>query len=189
MSLRLLRDMHKRLMWIVGENKSPGEFRRIHVGIGDENTSAVHARFIPPPPGVQLEECLSAFEKFLHPDQYPRQRYEMLIEVAMAHYQFETIHPFWDGNGRLGRVLIPLWPYKAGLLKFPLPNISKVLCDRRQEYYDRLLDVSVNGNWVGWIDFCARTVADSCLSDLERAEKLGQPTTSIGVRSSRKVPN
>lgn len=152
--LRLIREMHEKLMAITGQGMGPGKFRDIQVFIGDDKLGVAHSRFVPPPPGQVLEQCLFEFEQFLHPsDRHPRRRYDMIVEIALAHYQFECIHPFRDGNGRLGGSLIPLWPYKSGVIRYPLPYLSKTLSENREEYYNRLLGVSTQGQWIEWIEF------------------------------------
>ncbi|MCC6969841.1 MAG: Fic family protein [Phycisphaerales bacterium] len=173
LSLRLLRDMHNILMRFNPARSRAGEFRSGQVFIGRKELGITKARFVPPPPGEVLERCLGEFERFLHPTQYPRARFDTITELAMAHYQFECIHPFEDGNGRLGRLIIPLWPFKSDVVRFPLPYVSKALADNREEYYDLLLGVSVRGDWAGWISFFARMVAISCEADLLRAARLG----------------
>ncbi|HYF15599.1 MAG TPA: Fic family protein [Phycisphaerales bacterium] len=174
MCLRLMREMHAELMKFSDPRKtSPGEWRDIQVCIGDERRGLAEARFVPPPPGEHLAACLGALEDFLRPPgASARPRGELLVEIAMVHYQFECIHPFKDGNGRLGRLLICLWGYKIGALEFPLPFISRYLERRREEYYNLLLRVSTHGDWTEWIRFFCHAVAAECAADLHRAQAL-----------------
>ncbi len=175
MCLRLIREMHKELMTGVrGGEKTPGEFRTGQVFIGKDGPDAFrHARFVPPPPGQILHDCLSEYEKFLNPGPgRERPKKVLLLELAMSHYQFESIHPFSDGNGRLGRLIITLTGFKTGELAFPLPYISRYLEANRQEYYDRMLAVSQQGNWEGWFRFFCRAVLADCVDGADRARRL-----------------
>ena len=148
LSLRLLREIHAKLMNTArGGDKTPGEFRRSQNWIGGSRPG--NALFVPPPPD-RLMETLDAFEKFLHDDRF---NLPILIKAALAHVQFETIHPFLDGNGRLGRLLITFILCAEGVLKEPLLYLSLYLKINRQAYYDHLQSVRTNGDWEGWIKF------------------------------------
>jgi len=148
LSLRLIREMHEVLLAKGrGSDKMPGEFRRSQNWLG--GTRPGNARFVPPPPD-HVANCMANLEKFLH-DQ-PR-RTPVLIKAALAHVQFETIHPFLDGNGRLGRLLITLILYAEGALAQPLLYLSLFFKQHRQEYYDRLDAVRLKGDWLGWLRF------------------------------------
>lgn len=146
LSLRLLREIHKILMsHLRGSDKQPGVFRRSQNWIGGTRPDV--ARFVPPPPS-KLMPCLDLFEKFLHNPDVP-----ILIKIALAHVQFENIHPFLDGNGRLGRLLITFMLCTEKVLSRPLLYPSLYLKQHRQEYYDRLQAVRTQGAWEEWIDF------------------------------------
>jgi Fic family protein len=170
-SLRLIREAHALLLEGVrrdhGAKIQPGEFRRDQNWIGGTTIQA--ARFVPPPPDL-VDECLDAFEKFIHaPD---KARIPPLIRLAMVHYQFETIHPFPDGNGRVGRLLIPLILYADGLLPQPLLYLSPYFERRYDEYIDRLYDVSRRGDWIGWFSFFLEGVVEQCRDTIARIQKL-----------------
>lgn len=148
LSLRLLREIHERLLaGGRGATKTPGEFRRGQNWVGGRSPST--ARFVPPPP-EQLDECLNQFEQFLHT---PREQMPPLLKAALAHVQFETIHPFNDGNGRLGRLLIALLLCHDGVLREPSLYLSLFFKARRDAYYEQLQQVRVTGNWEGWLAF------------------------------------
>ncbi|MFN0010214.1 MAG: Fic family protein [Phycisphaerales bacterium] len=171
-SRRLLCDMHRVL--VVERAKRPGQLRDLQVCIGDEQRGAEHARFVPPP-ASQVEACLYAWERFHNPGSIgvpQRQRLPYFIELALSHYQFETIHPFSDGNGRLGRAVVNVAPVKDGVLKHPVCNLSEWVHSNRQEYYDRLLAVSTHGDWEGWIRFFLTAIAEQAAQDTLRAERL-----------------
>lgn len=172
-STRLLREMHGIL--VVDPKKRPGLLRDIQVCIGDESRGFEHARFVPPPPDA-VEGCLKAWELFVNPEasNAPQRRpLPYLVELAMSHYQFEAIHPFSDGNGRLGRAIITLSPIKQGRLRHPVCNVSPWIEPRRQDYYERLLHVSTHGDWLGWVGFFCMAVAEQAEDDFKRAEALG----------------
>lgn len=183
--LRLIREMHARLMASVrGEDKSPGEFRRGQVYIGSERAGFKAARFVPPPPGPILEECLRDYELFLNPtDRRPRKQYNQIIELALSHYQFECIHPFADGNGRMGRLLITITGNKNGWLEFPLPYLSPYFERTRQEYYDLLLRVSTHGDWSSWIAYFCRAIEVECADGMRRIRALDRLRTEYRVRA------
>ncbi len=155
LSLRLLREMHLELLQGArGEGKAPGEFRRSQVWLG--GTRPGNAVFVPPPP-EQLPECLDRFERWLHDDRAP---FPVLVKAALAHVQFESIHPFLDGNGRLGRLLITLLLCNERALREPLLYLSLHFKANRAEYYDRLGRVRSHGDWEGWLRFFLRGVED-----------------------------
>lgn len=148
LSLRLLREIHGVLLrGDRGNNKTPGEFRRSQVWIG--GTRPGNARFVPPPTD-RVVECMGALEKFLHGD--PAET-PTLLKAALAHVQFETIHPFLDGNGRLGRLLITFLLCAEGALSEPILYLSLHFKSHRQEYYDHLQRVRTHGDWEGWLRF------------------------------------
>ncbi len=146
LSLRLLREIHGRLLsGGRGSGKQPGEFRRSQNWIG--GTRPGNALFVPPPVD-HLNQCLSDFENFLQDDSLP-----LLIKAGLVHVQFETIHPFLDGNGRLGRLLIPLLLCLGGMLDEPILYLSLYLKQNRQVYYDLLQEVRLQGTWETWLEF------------------------------------
>ena len=148
LSLRLIREVHQVLLAQGrGSDKTPGEFRRSQNWLG--GTRPGNARFVPPPPD-RVAACMNDLEKFLH-DQ--PQRTPVLVKAALAHVQFETIHPFLDGNGRLGRLLITLILCAEDALTQPLLYLSLFFKQHRQEYYDRLDAVRLKGDWLGWLRF------------------------------------
>lgn len=157
LSMRLLCDAHRILMrGARGADKQPGEVRRSQNWIG--GTRPGNARFVPPPP-EEVSETLSALEHWLHSDD----SLPPLVKAGLAHVQFETIHPFLDGNGRIGRLLIALLVEHWGLLKQPLLYLSVAFRRRQQEYYDRLAAVRTDGDWEGWTAFfldCVREAAE-----------------------------
>jgi len=167
-SLRLLRELHARLMeGVRGEHATPGEFRRSQNWIGRPGCTIQDAEFVPPPV-PEMQEALDAFEKYLHvEDNYPP-----LIRLAFIHYQFETIHPFLDGNGRIGRLAITLLLVNWDLLPLPLLYLSAFFEKHRQGYYDLLLGVSRQGAWPRWVEFFLRGVAEQTRDAGQRAKRL-----------------
>jgi Fic family protein len=153
LSLRLLREIHAELMQGVrGGDKSPGEFRISQNWIGGRNSTLANASFVPPPPH-ELMNALGALEKFLHE---ARSRVPLLVRCGLAHAQFETIHPFLDGNGRVGRLLITLMLCEDGALSRPLLYLSLYLKAHRAEYYDRLTAIRAQGHWEQWLVSASR---------------------------------
>ena len=166
LSNRLLREMHAILMSKGrGSDKQPGEFRRSQNWIG--GTRPGNAHFVPPPPG-ELESCMGALESFLHDST----GMPVLIKAALAHVQFETIHPFLDGNGRLGRLLITLLLHHGGLLSQPLLYLSLYLKQHRPLYYQLLDGIRLTGNWEAWVDFFLEGVEQTALSALHTARRI-----------------
>jgi len=156
LSLRLIREIHAELLkGVRGEHRTPGEFRTSQNWIGPENCTLATATFVPPPPH-EMHQGLDDLEKFLH----DTQSFPVLIHCALAHAQFETIHPFLDGNGRVGRLLITFLLCQRGVLQRPLLYLSHYLKRNRAEYYDRLTAIRNNGDWEGWLKFFLRGVHD-----------------------------
>jgi Fic family protein len=148
LSLRLIREIHAILLrGGRGANKTPGEFRRSQNWIGGSRPG--NAAFVPPPP-ERMMECLDRFEHFLHDEKH---KLPVLVEAGVIHVQFETIHPFLDGNGRLGRLLITLFLCAKGVLGEPLLYLSLYFKTHRQRYYDLLKRVRTEGVWEEWIEF------------------------------------
>ncbi len=149
LSLRLVRELHARLMkGVRGEHATPGEFRRSQNWIGAPRSTPETAVYVPPPP-EHLMETLGAWEKLLH----DRGRMPDLVQCALMHEQFEAIHPFLDGNGRVGRLLIALFLVERERLSQPLLYLSAYIEQHRREYYDRLQRVRTDGDWIGWLRF------------------------------------
>lgn len=164
---RLLREMHVRLMARGrGSDKAPGEFRRSQNWIG--GTRPGNARFVPPPP-LEVEPCMAALEQFIH---QPAEATPVLIKAALAHVQFETIHPFLDGNGRLGRLLIALLLHQGGLLAQPLLYLSLYFKQHRPVYYELLDRVRTEGNWEAWVDFFLEGVEQTAQGAVQTAQRL-----------------
>lgn len=148
-SIRLIREIHERLLTGVrGSRLTPGELRKSQNWIGPGGCTLNEATFVPPPP-EHIAECLSNLEKFLHQDR----SLPLLVKIALAHAQFETIHPFLDGNGRMGRLLITFLLCEAGVLHKPVLYLSHYFKQYRETYYVRLQDIRDQGNWEGWIQF------------------------------------
>jgi Fic family protein len=187
LSLRLIREMHERLLAHGrGAGKSPGEFRRSQNWIG--GTRPGNAVFVPPPP-EQIKSCLGDLELFLHDQPVPT---PPLLKAALMHVQFETIHPFLDGNGRLGRLLITLLLAEGKALREPMLYLSIYFKKYRQGYYDLLNRVRTEGDWESWLDFFADAIIATAgqavetvqrleqmaRRDRERIQKLGRPASS-----------
>ena len=168
LSLRLIREIHARLMeGIRGEHQTPGDFRRSQNWLGPAGSTPADAPFVPTPVPEMLE-ALDSFERFLHaPSLLPR-----LVSLGLIHYQFEVIHPFLDGNGRIGRLLITLLLCAWDLLPEPLLYLSAYLEAQRQTYYDLLLAVSQRGQWEDWLVFFLRGVALQSRDAVVRAGRL-----------------
>jgi Fic family protein len=168
LSLRLIREIHQVLLdGVRGTHKDPGEFRRSQNWIGPQGCTLTTATFVPPSV-PDMETALSDLEKFLH----DRTAVPLTIQCALVHLQFETIHPFLDGNGRVGRLLIALLMHERSVLKQPLLYLSLYLKRNRVEYYDRLMDVRVNGNWEGWVKFFLRGIAEVSRESAATAQKI-----------------
>ncbi|MCA8906586.1 MAG: Fic family protein [Rhodospirillaceae bacterium] len=167
LSQRLVKLTHAVLMQGVrGRNKAPGEYRRIPNWIGPAGSSMDSARFIPCGADV-LQGAMDAWETYLHARQP-----DLLVQLAIAHAEFEAIHPFLDGNGRLGRLLVPLFLKNAELLSRPNFYISEYLESLRVEYYDRLLAVSRDGDWTGWCIFFLTALTEQAKSNQSKAQSI-----------------
>src|SRR5690606_12810149 len=167
LSLRLVREMHALLLaGGRGANRQPGEFRKGQVWLGGASPALAH--FVPPPPDA-LDDALSALERFLHE---PPERMSPLVKAALAHVQFETIHPFNDGNGRLGRLLIVLILCNEGVLREPSLYLSLYFKRRRADYYAMLDGVRTRGDWEGWLGFFFDGVAETAQQAVEAAQRL-----------------
>jgi Fic family protein len=167
LSLRLIREMHAILLRSGrGAAKQPGEFRRSQNWIG--GTRPGNALFVPPPPNL-LDDCLGALERFFHSDD---PALPPLIRAGLAHVQFETIHPFLDGNGRLGRLLITLILCEAGVLREPILYLSLFLKSHRDDYYRLLQEVRQAGTWETWMEFFLTGVAETAEQAVATAREL-----------------
>jgi len=167
LSLRLFREIHGVLLTKGrGSNQTPGEFRRSQNWIG--GTRPGNAAFVPPP-AEEVLECMSKLELFLHDQPEPT---PVLLKAALAHVQFETIHPFLDGNGRLGRLLIALLLCEQKVLREPMLYLSLYFKTHRQYYYELLNNVRMTGDWEGWLDFFAEAVIVTATQAVETAQQL-----------------
>ena len=167
LSLRLIKEMHDKLLSKGrGSDKAPGEFRRSQNWIG--GTRPGNAVFVPPPP-ENVQECMGAFELFLHdqPEHTP-----VLLKAALAHIQFETIHPFLDGNGRLGRLLITLLLCVEKVLKAPMLYLSLYFKTHRSRYYELLNEIRNTGDWEAWLDFFADAVIETATQAVDTVQRL-----------------
>jgi len=169
LSLRLLKEIHEVLLSDGrGSDKEPGEFRRSQNWIG--GTRPGNAAYVPPPPD-QVVDCLGALEKFLHNDPV---RTPVLIKAALAHVQFETIHPFLDGNGRLGRLLITFLLCSEGVMQQPMLYLSLYFKQHRERYYELLQQVRMTGVWEEWLEFFLTGVAETADLAVSTAKRLLQ---------------
>ncbi len=168
MSLRLIKEIHRTLLeGTRGGSKTPGAFRKSQNWIGPPGCTLNNAAFVPPPPH-EADRAMGDLEKYMHKAAH----FPVLIDCALMHYQFETIHPFLDGNGRLGRLLISFYLYWKGVLHKPLLYLSFFLKKYRQEYYDRLNMVRENGDYEQWIAFFLQGVAETAASAVDTAKKI-----------------
>lgn len=175
---RLIREIHSKLMQGVrGQDKNPGEFRTSQNWIGASNCSLKDARYIPPNKEDMLI-AMSELEKFMNENE----DYDALIRIALIHYQFETIHPFLDGNGRVGRLMILLYLLEQKLLSLPVIYISYFLKKNQIEYYDRISEVRRTGNYEQWVIFFLEAVSAAAKDSLETTH------LSITERSSEERP-
>jgi len=167
-SLRLIKEIHEELLkGVRGEHRTPGEFRTSQNWIGPPGSTIRNAVFVPPPPH-DMQTALGDLEKFIHKkDDLP-----ILVKNALIHGQFETIHPFLDGNGRVGRLLITFLLVHNDILKQPLLYVSYYFKQNRQEYYDRLNNIRNNGDWEGWLKFFLRGVYEISKQSTEAAQKI-----------------
>ena len=152
--LAFVRELHRILMSSVrGQDKTPGEFRKDQNWIGRHGCTMEQASFVPPNP-MQLPDHLQAWERYMDSDDA-----DFLLQTAVVHAQFELLHPFKDGNGRIGRILIPLFLYQKRALSQPMFYLSEYLENHREEYYERLKGISAEGDWNGWIAFFLQAIA------------------------------
>jgi Fic family protein len=167
LSQRVVREAHKVLLQGVrGQNKAPGEYRRIPNWIGPPGCSLEEAHFVPIG-AAELPDAMSAWERYAHEDAPDR-----LVQLAILHAEFEALHPFLDGNGRLGRMLVPLFLWQTGLIRSPIFYISAYFESRRDEYYAGLLNVSRNDDWTGWCRFFLEGVRTQAEDNLAKAKAI-----------------
>jgi Fic family protein len=165
--VRLGRELHEKLMEDVrGQHAAPGLFRTTQNWIGKPGSTLATATFIPPPPS-EVEPCLAAWERFLYESELPP-----LVTIALAHYQFEAIHPFLDGNGRVGRLLITLFLAQRKILPTPLLYLSTFFEATRRDYYDGLRGVSERGAWQDWLEYFLQGIARMSEDALNRATRI-----------------
>jgi cell filamentation protein, protein adenylyltransferase len=168
LSLRLVREIHARLMkGVRGQRATAGEFRRSQNWIGPAGSTPQDAPYVPPPP-EHLDETLANWERFLH----ERNLLPDLVQCAIMHEQFEAIHPFLDGNGRIGRLLITLFLVERGRLAQPLLYLSAYIETHRQEYYDLLQRVRTHGDWLSWLRFFLAGVTEIATEAVGQASRL-----------------
>lgn len=173
---RLIRETHAVLLsGVRGGEKTPGEFRYTQNWIGGQGSTLKNARYTPPNPQDMIE-AMSALEKYLNAED----NLDPLIRAALIHYQFETVHPFLDGNGRIGRLLITLFLMQEKILSTPALYISCYLKSNRVEYYDRMTEVRKSGNYEQWITFFLQAVAETAQDAIETIDKL----TALHLRST-----
>jgi Fic family protein len=169
-SLRLIREVHKVLMeGVRGERLTPGEFRRSQNWIGPLGSTIEGAAFVPPPV-EEMHQALDALEKFIH----TRSEIPQLVRAGLIHYQFEAIHPFLDGNGRVGRLIVSMLLIEWGLISQPLLYLSAFFEAHRLDYYDHLLAVSQHGAWENWLLFFLKAISSQSVDAITRIERLGQ---------------
>ncbi|MGH8017701.1 MAG: Fic family protein [Opitutaceae bacterium] len=188
-SSRLIKELHAILLQTVrggGSPKTPGEYRRSQNWIGRPGSTLATATYVPPPPHL-LGETLSAWENYFHADSAE----PPLVKIALLHYQFEAIHPFFDGNGRIGRLLITLFLCERGILSEPLLYLSSYFEHYRGDYYRHLLAVTTQGAWKDWLVYFltgVREIAKDALADTGRLVDLYQHYRKIMAREKR-VPS
>jgi Fic family protein len=167
LSLRLIQEIHEKLMeGVRGDHATPGEFRKTQNWIGPAGCTLQNATYVPPSPDL-LMDCLGTWEQFLHVQTIPP-----LVQAGLLHYQFEAIHPFLDGNGRVGRLLIILFLIERKVLTAPLLYISAFFEATRSEYYNRLLAISQESQWNPWLEYFLNGITRMSEDVLSRAEKI-----------------
>ena len=164
---RVVKEAHATLLeGVRGHNKTPGEYRRIPNWIGPPGCAIEEARYVPVSADA-LPEAMSAWERYIHADAQDR-----LVQLGVLHAEFEALHPFLDGNGRLGRMLVPLFMARNGLLQSPMFYISAFFERNREEYYERLLAVSRDGKWTEWVAFFLKSVIEQASENQSKAQAI-----------------
>jgi len=165
--LNMLKDIHKVLLnGVRGENKARGEFRRVQNWIGPKGSKIEAASFIPPAPN-EILDYLNEWEKFVNSEYL-----DILIQLAITHAQFEIIHPFLDGNGRLGRILIPIFLYSKKYLSFPIFYLSEYFEAHREDYYKHLRNITQNDNWQDWISFFLTAIIEQSQNNCNKINSI-----------------
>ena len=183
LSLRLVRELHARLMkGVRGGQATPGEFRRSQNWIGPPGSTLTDATYVPPPP-EEMQQALADWEHFLH----ERDRFPDLVQCALIHEQFESIHPFIDGNGRVGRLLITLFLIERGRLSEPLLYLSAYIERTRRTYYDLLQRVRTHGDWEGWLLYFLAGVDETARQAVDQARLLQSLRERYRKRLARKA--
>lgn len=178
LSQRVIREAHKVLLdGVRGQGKAPGEYRRLPNWIGPAGCTVEQARFVPIS-ADKLPDAMSAWERYLHADAPDR-----LVQLAIVHAEFEALHPFLDGNGRLGRMLVPLFLWQNGLIQRPMFYLSAFLEAHRDEYYERLLAVSRDDDWTGWCRF----FLDAIKAQAEENQQKAAAILDLYERMKREV--
>jgi len=184
-SLRLIKEMHAILMkGVRGQHLTPGEFRRSQNWIGLAGCTLNDATFVPPPV-EEMKKALNDLDKFIH----SKDAIDGLIRCATIHYQFEAIHPFLDGNGRIGRLLTILFLCERQYLKYPLLYLSAYFERNRNQYYERLLGVSQKGDWAGWIKFFLKAIADESRDAIDNSRTVLSLLDDYRRRVEQKRPS
>jgi Fic family protein len=172
---RVIKQAHAELLsGVRGHDKARGEYRNIQNYIGKPGRPIKEARFVPIPPS-EVVTGMTRWEKYLHGEAPDR-----LVQLAVVHAEFESLHPFLDGNGRVGRMLVPLFLFERKLLHTPMFYVSEYLETHRQEYYDRLLAVSADDDWTGWSEFFLRALTEQAVKNEEKTRKI------LGLYQSKK---
>jgi len=167
LSTRVIKKAHEILLQGVrGENKDRGNFRREQVFIGKPGAKIEQATYVPPS-AEKVPDLMSNLEKYIHSEEK-----DLLVQLAIVHAQFEIIHPFLDGNGRVGRMIIPLFLYFKEAISYPSFYLSEYLESHRDEYYSALLDISENNNWEAWITFFLEAVIEQSKENVTKAKKI-----------------
>ena len=167
LSGRIIRNIHKTLLsGVRGKTKTPGKFRTGQVFIGSTGGRVENASFVPPEPQT-VPDHFSNFEKYLHFEEK-----DVIVQLAIIHAQFEIIHPFWDGNGRTGRILLPLFLYSREVINSPDFYLSEYFEKNRQSYYDSLNGISKNGNWERWISYFLQAVIEQSSVNINKVEAI-----------------
>lgn len=167
LSTRVMKKAHEILLeGVRGENKDRGHFRRLQVFIGKPGAEIEKATYVPPT-AEKVDELMSNLEKYIHTDDK-----DVLVQLAIIHAQFEMIHPFMDGNGRVGRMIMPLFLYSKKAISYPSFYLSEYLELHRDEYYRALLDISRSDNWEGWITFFLQAVVEQSKVNVSKAKKI-----------------
>lgn len=168
LSVRLIKEIHEHLLdGVRGRNLQPGELRRSQNWIGPQGSTLMTATFVPPP-HQQAALALGELEKFLHQDDH----IPALVKIGLAHAQFETIHPFLDGNGRIGRLLITFFLCQQGILQKPVLYLSHFFKQNRTEYYEHLQKIRDDGEWENWLKFFLKGVASVAIQATETARQI-----------------